>query len=78
MSSRRNFIKQSVVGGIALGGMMSAPIEEVLAAATSKVSRASSSSQLKITDMRYVIVKHLGRPCPLLRIDTNQDIYGYG
>jgi L-alanine-DL-glutamate epimerase-like enolase superfamily enzyme len=76
--SRRDFLKKSSLGGVALGGMLFAPVEEVVAAATSNVKRASSPSKLKITDLRYVIVKHLGRPCPILRIDTNQDIYGYG
>ena len=78
MKDRRKFLKNSVLGGISLGGMFFAPIEEVVAATTSKVSRVSSPSELKITDLRYVIVEHLGRPCPILRIDTNQDIYGLG
>ena len=76
--NRRNFLKKSSLGGIALGGLMFSPIEEVVAAATSNVKRASSPSKLKITDLRTVVVEHLGRPCPILRIDTNQDIYGYG
>jgi L-alanine-DL-glutamate epimerase-like enolase superfamily enzyme len=78
MDTRRNFLKKSVVGGIALGGLFAVPIDQVVAAATSKVKRASSPSKLKITDLRYVTVQHLGRPCSILRIDTNQDIYGYG
>lgn len=76
--SRRNFLKHSTLGGVALGGLFFAPIEDVVAAATSRVNRASSPSKLKITDLRYVIVEHLGRPCPILRMDTNQDICGYG
>ena len=42
------------------------------------VNRASSPSKLKITDMRYVTVEHMGRACSIIRLDTNQDIYGYG
>src|SRR5580698_731788 len=40
---------------------------------------ASSPSNLKITDMRYaVIVKPGPSPCVLIRIDTNQGVYGLG
>ena len=43
------------------------------------VNLASSPSSLKITDMRYaVIVKPGPSPCVLIRIDTNQGVYGLG
>ena len=43
------------------------------------VNTASSPSTLKITDMRYaVIVKPGPSPCVLIRIDTNQGVYGLG
>jgi L-alanine-DL-glutamate epimerase-like enolase superfamily enzyme len=39
----------------------------------------SSPSTLKITDMRYcVVVKPGPSPCPIIRIDTNQGVYGLG
>ncbi|MDA9763933.1 MAG: mandelate racemase/muconate lactonizing enzyme family protein [Opitutales bacterium] len=76
--NRRNFLKKSVFGGAALGGLFNLPIDQVAAAATSNVNRASSPSNLKITDMRYVTVEHMGRKCSIIRLDTNQDIYGYG
>lgn len=57
---------------------MTAPVDELVAAATSSLKRLSSPAKLKITDLRYVTVEHLGRPCSILRIDTNQEIYGYG
>lgn len=78
MLNRRSFIKKSTIGGLALGGMITAPVDELVAAASSPVKRASSPAKLKITDLRYLTVEHLGRPCSILRIDTNQDIYGYG
>src|SRR5690606_24894904 len=28
--------------------------------------------------LRYAVVTHLGRPIPILRVDTNQEIYGLG
>jgi hypothetical protein len=70
MLNRRGFLRTSTLGGLTLGGMITANIPVV--------SRPSSPSNLKITDLRYVTVKHLDRPCSILRIDTNQDIYGYG
>ncbi len=73
--SRRSFLKASAWAGC---GMITTPVDELLAVATGGVKRASSPSALKITDLRYVTVEHLGRPCSILRIDTNQDIYGYG
>ena len=43
------------------------------------VNKHSSPSTLKITDMRYTVVKKPGpSPCPLIRIDTNQGVYGLG
>ena len=43
------------------------------------VNTASSPSSLKITDMRYaVVVKPGPSPCVIIRIDTNQGVYGLG
>jgi L-alanine-DL-glutamate epimerase-like enolase superfamily enzyme len=69
-NDRRNFLKKAALGGIALGGIMNMSIEDTVAMTTQRVSRASSPSDLKITDLRLA-----GR---IIRIDTNQGIYGYG
>lgn len=73
-NSRRSFLKKATLGGIALGGFMHASIEDTIAQTTSNVNRASSPSDLKITDMRYATImgKHI------IKIDTNQGIYGLG
>jgi len=76
-NNRRNFLKKTALGGIALGGLMHLSIEDTIAQTTSGVSRASSPSDLKITDMRYAITSVLGRTA-IIRIDTNQGIYGLG
>jgi len=77
-NSRRNFLKNSALGGIALGGaLIGAPFEEVIAQSTQKVNRYSGPSDLKITDMRYCVTTVLGRTA-IIRIDTNQGIYGLG
>ena len=77
-NSRRSFLKKSALGGIALGGISALwPVEEIIAQATQKVSRLSNPSDLRITDMRYCIIQNVGRT-PIIRIDTNQGIYGLG
>ena len=56
---------------------MFSSIEDTIAETTSKVKRASSPSDLKITDMRVAVLRNVGRT-PIIRIDTNQGIYGLG
>jgi L-alanine-DL-glutamate epimerase-like enolase superfamily enzyme len=79
---RRSFLKKSVLGGITLTGLMNLPLEDVIAETTSKVSRRGSPSDLKITDMRYTTITNgngaTNARNVLLRIDTNQGIYGLG
>ena len=76
-NSRRGFLKKAAWGGVALGSMMGASIEDTIAMTTQNVRRSSSPSELKITDMRYAVVQNVGRT-PIIRIDTNQGIYGLG
>ncbi|HEX5150245.1 MAG TPA: mandelate racemase/muconate lactonizing enzyme family protein [Parafilimonas sp.] len=77
-SSRRSFFKKSAMGGIALGGaFLFTPVEELVAQSTQKVNRNSAPSDLKITDIRYCVTTVLGRTA-IIRIDTNQGIYGLG
>lgn len=75
---RRHFLGKSLLGGVSLAGFLSLSTEDALAQATSKVNRNSNPSALRITDLRYVLVEHLGRRIPILKIYTNQDIYGLG
>lgn len=77
-NSRRSFFKKTAMGGIALGSAaLLSPIEDLVAGSTQKVSRYSAPSDLKITDMRYCVTTVLGRTA-IIRIDTNQGIYGLG
>ena len=76
-NNRRNFLKKTALGGIALGGLMHLSIEDSIAQTTQNVSRASNPSDLKITDMRYALTTVLGGTA-IIRIDTNQGIYGLG
>ncbi|ASV29562.1 mandelate racemase/muconate lactonizing enzyme family protein [Maribacter cobaltidurans] len=74
---RRNFLKKTALGGIAMTGMMGLGIEDTIAQTTSKVSRMSAPSELKITDMRYALTNVMGGTA-IIKIETNQGIYGLG
>src|SRR3954454_12163629 len=75
---RRSFLRKSALGGITLGSaFMFSPVEDLIAQSTQNVRRYSSPSDLKITDMRYCVTTVLGRTA-IIRIDTNQGIYGLG
>ena len=72
--SRREMLQTSA---LALGGALLAG--EPLAAYPKGVNTNSSPSTLKITDLRVAtVVKPGPSPCPIIRIDTNQGVYGLG
>ena len=75
--NRRDFLKKTALGGIALSSFMGYSFEDTVAETTSKVKRSSSPSDLKITDMRYALTGVMGGTA-IIRIDTNQGIHGLG
>lgn len=77
-SDRRNFLKKTALGGIALGGLIHLSIEDTIAQTTQKVSRASSPSDLRITDLRVAQKGYGGFPARIIKIYTNQGITGLG
>lgn len=72
--SRRDFIRKASLGGLSLGVISFDSPEEEIEYMTQNVSRYSTPSDLEITDLRYVQVGNT----PIIRIDTNQDVYGLG
>jgi L-alanine-DL-glutamate epimerase-like enolase superfamily enzyme len=76
-NSRRTFMKKALMGGIAMGGFFSLPVTDAVARVTSNVQKASGPSDLKITDLRVAVITEGGRK-PIIRVDTNQGIYGLG
>ena len=78
--SRRSLLERAGAGlaGLSLAPMIRAPIEEQVAYATQNVGRSSSPSQLKITDLRIAVLTRAPGRSPLIRIDTNEGISGYG
>src|SRR5260370_12610633 len=71
---RREMLKASAM---ALGGsVLAGDATEVF---SKTVNTNSSPSSLKITDLRVAtLVKPGPSPCPLIRIDTDQGVYGLG
>ena len=74
---RRSFFRKAGLAAAGLGtaGLLS---DEELEGAVQNVSRASMPSQLRITDLRVAVVTGAPMTCPLVRIDTNQGLSGYG
>jgi L-alanine-DL-glutamate epimerase-like enolase superfamily enzyme len=76
---RRSFFKTL---GLSAGAAMAlAPAEAAEAAAAlvqSNVKRASEPSALAITDLRVAVVEKAPMTCPLIRLDTNQGLVGWG
>jgi len=70
--SRRSFVRAAA----GLTGAFWA--EENIQAYQSHVNTNSNPSDLKITDMRIAVVARAPMTCPVIRIDTNQGIYGLG
>jgi L-alanine-DL-glutamate epimerase-like enolase superfamily enzyme len=66
------------LGGLSLAGVLGLPVAEQVACATQGVSRSSAPSQLRITDLRIAVITGAPMRVPLIRIDTNQGISGYG
>ncbi|MGQ9916622.1 MAG: mandelate racemase/muconate lactonizing enzyme family protein [Bryobacteraceae bacterium] len=72
-SSRRGFLKATA--GMAAAGFWA---EETIQAYQNTVNTNSKPSALRITDLRFAHVVDAPMRVPILRIDTNQGISGYG
>jgi L-alanine-DL-glutamate epimerase-like enolase superfamily enzyme len=76
---RRSFFKTlglGAAGAMALTG--DAAADAAANVVQANVKRASEPSALKITDMRVAVIAGAPFTCPLIRIDTNQGISGWG
>src|SRR5688572_12588230 len=76
---RRSFFKTI---GVTAGGMVALTHEAAADAAASfvqaNVKRASEPSALRITDLRVAVIANAPMTCPLIRLETNQGLVGYG
>ena len=80
--NRRTFLKKTTLGGISLAGLIGLSVEDTVAQTTAKVQRSSNPSDLKITDMRCITIDNgtsfTNARNVIIRVDTNQGIYGLG
>src|SRR6516225_7697419 len=72
MNGSRSFLK----GTAALAAGFWA--DETLEALPQNTNTNSKPSELKITDLRVLTIARAPMTCPIIRIDTNQGIYGLG
>src|SRR5579872_6966006 len=77
LTGRRSFLR-STAGTVACGLGASFWADDTLDAAPQNTNTNSKPSDLKITDLRVAVVTGAPFTCPLIRIDTNQGIYGLG
>jgi hypothetical protein len=76
---RRSFFRTlslGTAGALALSGEAAAGAAAEFVQAN--VKRASEPSALKITDLRVAVVVGAPMTCPLIRVDTNQGLVGWG
>jgi len=75
---RRSFFKSTstAAAGISLAKFFNS--SEDVEAATQNVNKASKPSELKIMDLRMATLRGVPFTSPVIRIDTNQGIYGLG
>jgi L-alanine-DL-glutamate epimerase-like enolase superfamily enzyme len=74
---RRSFFKRAGMAAAGAGALGLAADRDA-EAALDRVRTASKPSDLKITDLRVAHLTHAPMSVPLIRIDTNQGISGYG
>src|SRR3989454_9624322 len=77
LGGRRSFFRKLGVAAAGLGAASVLP-DATLEGAMQGVNRSSMPSQLKITDLRVAVVTGAPFTCPIIRIDTNQGLSGYG
>jgi L-alanine-DL-glutamate epimerase-like enolase superfamily enzyme len=75
---RRDFFRAATAGVAGAAFANSLVTDDDLDALTQNVRTASKPSELKITDLRVATVVGAPMICPLIRIDTNQGLVGYG
>src|SRR5450432_1759222 len=77
LAGRRNFLRSSATA-LTAGFGAAFWADETLDALPQNTNTNSKPSDLKITDLRIAVVARAPMTCPLIRIDTNQGIYGLG
>jgi L-alanine-DL-glutamate epimerase-like enolase superfamily enzyme len=78
LMDRRSFFRSTgaATAGLSLADLFAS--SEDVEAAMQNVNKNSRPSELKITDLRVATLRGVPFTSPLIRIDTNQNIYGLG
>lgn len=81
--SRRDFLQKSALGGLSVGlvfDRLKSPfaVDQELEFTTQRVNRLAAPSDLKITDLRIAHLAGVPFTSPIIRIDTNQGLVGWG
>lgn len=74
---RRSFLKNAAAA-VGVGSWAGLWTDNTLEAYPQNVNTSSKPSDLRITDLRVLVIGRAPMTCPVIRIDTNQDIYGLG
>jgi L-alanine-DL-glutamate epimerase-like enolase superfamily enzyme len=74
----RNLTRRSLLKTVAGVAATSFWADETIEAYQNNVNTNSKPSELKITDLRIATIAKAPMTCPIIRIDTNQGIYGLG
>lgn len=80
-TGRRSFLSHTAaaVGAAASwSGVRAESVDDALEAIPQNVNTNSKPTDLKITDLRVAVIGRAPMTCPIIRIDTNQGIYGLG
>ena len=76
---RRSFFKTLGIGAAGVMALTGGAAADAAAnVVQANVKRASEPSSLKITDLRVAVIAGAPMTCPVIRIDTNQGISGWG
>jgi L-alanine-DL-glutamate epimerase-like enolase superfamily enzyme len=70
--------RRAFLGGAVAAGASGFWSDETLDSLLQHTRTASKPTDLKITDLRVAVVGKAPMRCPIIRIDTNQGIYGLG
>src|SRR2546427_10570876 len=81
-NARRSFLKHAAAAAAGVGSWASlsrsASADEPRDAVPQNVNTTSKPSDLKIPHLRVLVIGRAPMTCPIIRIDTNQGIYGLG
>jgi len=76
--TNRIFQRRAFLSGAAGAAATSLFSDQALAGVNQNVNTNSKPSELRITDLRVAVLARAPMTCPIIRIDTNQGISGYG